>query len=384
MFCKSYFQALIEGAESTGSLLPKITHAAGLAARLLADGGSFYLASVRPDFVSEGYVRSGGLMLLQEYRAGKPMEGDVVVVGWSDTEHDAERELVFELKSTGAYLVGIGPEVDDLSGVVDVFLPSQPPCPQDVLTQLQNQPYPLVSLQNLILLWMWTGELVSGLTRHSIMPVLYQSVLVPGARERNASFDTRRFHPTHDVPPIPPGELGSTFLSSIAACLSALLAEGRALARAAEIAVEVLEAGSHIHAFLLSHFPVHQAGAPGDPGYMKRLDVWKGEVPDVDELDRKLKPGDLFFFLGYYRRPVEAYEIARSRQCRIVEIITGAEDQPADVGQKPDHAIDPGWHYTDSLVDVPGYDVRILPASGIMQAAVYWSIVGEITESLQR
>jgi hypothetical protein len=28
---------------------------------------------------------------------------------------------------------------------------------------------------------------------------------------------------------------------------------------------------------------------------------------------------------------------------------------------------------------VPGYDVRILPASGIVQTAVYWSVVGAMS-----
>ena len=114
---------------------------------------------------------------------------------------------------------------------------------------------------------------------------------------------------------------------------------------------------------------------------MTPLETFTGETPDVAELERKLGPGDLFFFLGYYRRPTAAYEVARRRQCTIVEVITGA-DEPAAAGHDPDYIVDPGWRYTDSLVDVPGYDVRILPASGILQAAVYWSVIGQITEWL--
>ena len=212
------------------------------------------------------------------------------------------------------------------------------------------------------------------------MPVMYQSVLTEGARERNASFGSDRFHATHDVPPIPPGQLGGAYLDRISICLTSLHHESPAIARAAAAAVEVLKNGRHIHAFLIAHFPFHQAGSPGDPGYMTALDTFTGETPDVAELERKLGPGDLFFFLGYYRRPVAAYEVAHRRQCKIVEIITGA-DETLLVGHDPDYKIDPGWQYTDSLVDVPGYDVRILPASGILQAAVYWSVIGQITES---
>ena len=39
--------------------------------------------------------------------------------------------------------------------------------------------------------------------------------------------------------------------------------------------------------------------------------------------------------------------------------------------------IDPAWPLTDGCVTVPGYDIPILPASGVIQAAIYWTIVSE-------
>jgi hypothetical protein len=39
--------------------------------------------------------------------------------------------------------------------------------------------------------------------------------------------------------------------------------------------------------------------------------------------------------------------------------------------------LDPGWPLTDGCVRVPGYDVPILPASGVIQAAIYWTIAAE-------
>ena len=37
-----------------------------------------------------------------------------------------------------------------------------------------------------------------------------------------------------------------------------------------------------------------------------------GELPSDDELSEKLRAGDVFVHLGYYRRPRSAYQIARS------------------------------------------------------------------------
>jgi hypothetical protein len=345
----------------------------------LAEGGDLYIASVRPDFVSEGYIRSGGLMMLREYDSlRKPTPRDVVLVGWSNTTPEDDLALLNDLKNTGAFLVGIGPASQKLSTQVHAFLESTLPPP----VILPFGAYPLVSLQNLILLWSFTGELVAALTHLGQMPTMYQSVLVPGARKRNASLRGHRFDKS--IPPVQPKLLAETYLDKIKNCLHTVCAqEIPAIEQVAQACTEVRQNGNHIHAFLISHFPVHQIGAPGDPNFMAPITGHSGEIPDLEELKQKLHPGNLFFFLGYYRRPVQAYEVARRRTCQIVEIITGT-DQPHPTGPNPDYIIRPGWHYTDSLVPVSGYDVRILPASGILQTAIYWAVVGEMVERIKQ
>jgi len=191
------------------------------------------------------------------------------------------------------------------------------------------------------------------------------------------------------VPPIAASDLAAAYLSEIATCLGALRdRQVGVIGEAAKACADVIARGSHIHAFLISHFPCHQAGAPGDLGFMRRLDITHGETPDLAELQDVLQSGDLFFFLGYYRRPVPAYELARRRGCRIVEVITGTDEAATDESALswpvPDYVIEPGWPYTDALVTLPGYDIRILPASGIVQTAIYWTILAGITQHLNR
>ena len=100
-------------------------------------------------------------------------------------------------------------------------------------------------------------------------------------------------------------------------------------------------------------------------------------MPPVDEVAKVLKPGDLFLFIGYYRRPVEVYEAARRAGAKIVEVITGTT-VPETMDPQPDYVIHPKWPYGDALVPVPNYDVKILPRSGILQAAIYWAIAGSM------
>ena len=146
-------------------------------------------------------------------------------------------------------------------------------------------------------------------------------------------------------------------------------------------ALEVINDGRVIHAGMISHFPVYQHGAPGDPLYMRRIARLDGESPSVAELERELESGDLFFFLGYYRRPTQAYQVVRRAGARIVEVITG---DGSDGPPQPDYVIRPKWPFGDAVTRVLGYDVEILPSSGIVQAAIYWAVVAAIWRELSR
>jgi hypothetical protein len=380
-FVRGYLDALLAGVGRARLALPAISEAAETVAERLLAGGDLRIAGVRPDFVSEGYVRSGGLMLLREYRPEAGLSGkDSVLFGWSGAASVPDLAMLRELRKTGARIVGIGPAPRDGSDgflpMLDAFLNSDPAAPPEVAARFGGESYPLVSLQNLVLLWAFTGELVGACTRRGAMPAMFQSVLTPGARERNARYRDRPFHEAHGVPPLPSGRVGGAYLERIGECLSALRdREGESIRAVARACAETIRSGRRVHAFLISHFPVHQAGAPGDPGLVRRIEAVSGETPSVEAIERNLEPGDLFLFLGYYRRPREAYGTVRRLGGRIAEVIAGT-DAPETGDPRPDLVIRPCWPYTDALVELPGYDVRILPASGILQTAVFWAVMG--------
>ena len=380
----NYLSALLAGVEGLRPRLPAISEAADQVAGRLAADGRLLLASVRPDFASEGFIRSGGLMLAEEWTPETVLSpDDAVILGWSGAPLDQELELLRELCASGALIVGIGPAswagADSQLGA-DLFLESAIPQSEAVTAPFGGEGYPLISLQNLVVLWTFTGEIVAALTRIGRMPAMYQSVLVAGARERNARFVGSRFHPTHQVPAIPPGQVGGDYLDAIGAILHALIEEETdTIDRVGAACAQVLNDGRVIHAGMISHFPVHQHGAPGDPLYMRRLGRLDGESPSVAELERELQRGDLFFFLGYYRRPTQAYQVVRQAGARIVEVITG---DGLDGSPQPDYVIRPKWPFGDAVTRVPGYDVEILPSSGIVQAAIYWAVVAAIWQAL--
>ena len=380
----NYLSALLAGIEGLRPQLSAVSEAADQVAGRLAADGRLLLASARPDFTSEGFIRSGGLMLAEEWTPEKVLSSnDAVILGWSGAPPDQELELLRDLRASSALIIGIGPAAwagaNSQMGA-DLFLESEIPLSEAVTAPFGGEGYPLISLQNLVVLWTFTGEVAAALTRIGQMPAMYQSVLVAGARDRNARFIGSRFHQTHQVPAIPLGQVGGDYLGAIGGILRALIEEeAGAIDRVGAVCAQVLNDGRVIHAGMISHFPVYQHGAPGDPLYMRRLARLDGESPSVAELERELESGDLFFFLGYYRRPTQAYQVARRAGAQIVEVITG---DGLDGSPQPDYVIRPKWPFGDAVTRVPGYDVEILPSSGIVQAAIYWAVVASIWQNL--
>lgn len=382
-FAASYFDALLAGTQGAQKGLPAMAKAGEAVAERLLAGGDLYIASVRFDFVSEGMGRSGGLMLLRQYSPTARLSAkDAVILSWSNTIPDEDLALARKLHGTGAFVVGIGPRPPERTGNellknVTVFLESSAPAPPDVLRRFKGQSYPIVSQQNLAILWAFTGELVAALTRRGHMPAMYQSVLVPGARERNLAFRGQKFHKEHTVPAIPAGQLGQAYLKILGELYSALSKEEvKSIEKAAQASAKVRREGHQVYAWLISHYPHWQPGAPGDPQSIRAFERISGEVPQVQELS-VLKPGDLFFFLGYYRRPVEVYEAARKQGAQILEVISGM-GKPETAPPQPDYIIQPKWPFGDALVPVPNYDVKILPSSGVVQASIWWAVVGSM------
>src|ERR1044071_2955360 len=101
-FAASYFDALSAGCRDTRKDLSAVIRAAEEAANRVKAGGDLFISSVRPDFVSEGMGRSGGLMLLKQYDshaalahdpvrpkpATRLSTKDTVIFSWSDTTPD--------------------------------------------------------------------------------------------------------------------------------------------------------------------------------------------------------------------------------------------------------------------------------------------------------
>ena len=90
---------------------------------------------------------------------------------------------------------------------------------------------------------------------------------------------------------------------------------------------------------------------------------------------------DVYLWVGYYDRPVENLGLVEGVGCRAI-YICGARPVDPIALRKDRVVIDPYWSFGDGGVAVPGYDIRILPPSGVVQTACLWMVVGEMAQAL--
>ena len=420
---------LIAAARRVGDGLFTSEAVVAAAATRLAAGGGLFVASNAPGFVSDVIGKGAGLMMMRAYPNARPAVTDVVVVSWCsesasppDSVGSCEldtAEMLADLRSTGALLVTIGPA---LPGGDAPSMDTH--CPKNALTPRLSRAFggatfPVTSLTNVLCQWSFTAELLSALARGGRMLAVYQSVLTPGGRERNALRAERwaagnPWEPDwHGVAPAR-GELAAEYLGATVAILEGL--DWQNIAAATEHCGAALKEGRRVVAYMIGHFPVWQWGMPGDHSGIERLEGGRhGQMPDTDEVAAKVCPidyllwnyqriapsklacasqmseGDVLLHLGYYSRPAEAYTAARAKGASVVEILAAGPGRdivtnidgsvsgavsPGDIA----FSIDPLWPWGDGLVAVDGLDVEVLPSSGYGQAAMWWMIAAGLVD----
>jgi uncharacterized phosphosugar-binding protein len=106
-----------------------------------------------------------------------------------------------------------------------------------------------------------------------------------------------------------------------------------------------------------------------------------------------LRAGDVILMgsvSGRNRAPIELALACRAKGVKVIGLTSMAYTAKAESlhpsGKKlfevVDVAIDNGAPYGDAAVDIPGYDIRLLPVSGIAMDASGWLIWGRVMEKM--
>jgi uncharacterized phosphosugar-binding protein len=371
------------------SALPEMTRSADAAAKRILDGGNLF-AGGQPGFVEEQLGRAGGFMMLSAFAAKTELSAkDVLLVGALTNGDDLAVKACGRGKKAGAYVVLFSPAFEEpkppIAGLCDShvvnFAPAADPAATSrgvaALTEAQRATE-ASSLFNVTAVWTWTGELIGSFTRKGKTPVVWQSIWLEGSKERNAKYlvedlSKRRFHDDLSVPAQPEGQIGRLYLDALRRQVGGL--RGPALdqmAAAAGLMADCARSGRAVHVQTVSHYTEHDVRLPGLPAWAKVARRYR----EPAQLDAVMMSGDVYFELGYMALQAPFLELVAKAGDKSVVALCHAATVAAD-GPQPTILIDSQWDYGDAAISLPGYDVKILPTSAVLQTAVFRTVIAK-------
>ncbi len=322
-------------------------------AQALLAGGGFYVCCGENAWNNEANTRAGGPMRLTaipSIAAAKPR--DVVWIAYTrpaGLSYDAAVAIASQA-AKGVVVVVFGPKPAT----------ADPPFPNwvDSLAPAEAAE-DLTLLGNVLSLWSLTGEVAAETARTGRTLAFWESVWVPGADKRNAHYANAMFH--HGPPKmerIAPGVLSAAYLDYVGVMVKRIAeAELPKILDIAKTIDERAAAGTPSTLVTMSHL-VRGAAAAGTP-------KWK-LAPDA----KSLTSNGYFVYLGYYGVDLELWRDVRAAETNAAWIVSPIARQ-TDFSSYGDLLVDQHWDFGDGAVAAPGYDVPILPPSGVAQLFIY-------------
>ncbi len=350
----SYLTRTVAALHACRADIPDMKAPADAAAKRLADGGALWAAGY-PAWVSELSGRAGGIMLIKNLGNNTPQAGDVVLFGG-----EPGVEVPANITGSGALVIGFGSQPAS----------NDPPWFPNHAADADVSP----TLANLIPAWIFSAELVGALTRLDKMPVMYETIGLPGGFPRIYKYQREGvfWHEKNDVPPITAGVLGNRYADGVKAILLRADQEDRdGFNEAATWAADALNDGHHVIMYGMGHF-VPDEIQHTEIGKDFQSGVWNSGFSYLKTPDDKYSKGDVLIHIGYQHPPNGLLKAGREAGARVVYVdILRNRDYVNDPGVL---WIDPMWPWSDACVTLEGYDIPILPPSGIVNCAIAWEI----------
>jgi uncharacterized phosphosugar-binding protein len=372
---------MLDCLESIDADMPRTTASADAAAALFVRSDYSICPWGDPAFVEEFTGRAGGLMAVSRIRpAERQVAKAIILVAPRQDRVESDIRQAARMKREDNLLVlfagPVAKAAMQKTGAHFDFVIDTHASEHGGLVEAGGRwVLPTDRAASIAALWTWTGEFVGACTRLGKMPVMWQSLSVPGAEKRAAKFRTLKFH---DIRPAPmkPGLLGRGYLNALSRKLQSMRAsEEKAIAAVVEKVEAATAKGRTFYVCGAGHATKHAPDQAADPGLFTFLT--EGGAGII------FQPGDFLLCNGYDAHWLEAQLGPVSRECRrlggtVAWSLTTYGGKPVQGIEPGEVVIDQRWELGDALVAVPGYDVRILPASGVIAEAVLWTVAEEI------
>jgi len=411
-----FITKIIECMDHSAGLLDVMAEAADAAAARVVEGGRIYVmddetihrtgeekVKLMPGggfeypmhedwggFVAEACDRAGGLRHIQPVPIrGELTDKDVVMVGTLDLHPEDQYKQLSSYKDKGALIIVFGSRKSRIADLADFLIDNGLEAGLVPVMDVgrDGKIGPIAGIANVINMWAYTAEFVAAVTRQGKMPTLWQSMFVPGAAKRNEKIGEYMFHPDMRIMPVEPRNLGSQYIREVKSYLEKIRAnELSKFPEAGKLCAGAISGGNKVVAGIIGHFMSSQRRMPGFPeGLFK---IVENEYGSEQLKKAGLGKGDVWFHIGYSMYPERELKYAKEVGAKTVCVFTPG---PIDIGEgwpvEPDLSlidvyIDPYWKHGDAVVEVPDYDIKILPPSGVVMSTCYWMIIGETLAAL--
>jgi hypothetical protein len=286
-----------------------------------------------------------------------PSQADVVLYGLEGAGCIPER-----IVTSGALVVGFG------DGLTDKGVPAF----SGYARECGISP----SLASLAPAWAFTGELIAELARAGKMPVVFETIGLPGGYPRIYQYQAKGIV-YHDASvgidkTAADAHLGLEFLVKTKAILERVERENREkFSKAREWIERARNSSASLYLYSMGHFPPNEVQST-EMAKVFRRGEWNSGFHSQRLPDDHFHANDVVFHIGYQHPPNGLFERARSVGARVVYVdILQDRDWAGDDGVL---WIDPMWPWADAVVELPGYDIPMLPPSGIVNGAIAWEV----------
>ncbi len=352
----SYIGQVNQLIASHRSGVARLTGPAQASADALAKGGSFYLnSSDNRAWFYEGIGRAGALMQTREFNQNSaPVAGDVVWISYTASTYQNALNVSTRLTPQKIVVVGFGP---------------QPPSGRQPFANWVDSLTPWTASDdvtlfgNVLSLWTLEGELAAATARQSKTLVFWQSIQTPSGPDRNRHYQNQMFHDRFpQMQPAAAGVLSTAYLNAVGELLDEITKSELSQIAAAAIQLTQRRAAGHAATLVVTSHLLPFIGLENNPLFHY--------VSDPAELDAALAQSRFLVHVGYSGVDLELWRRVRLAGAEAVWI-TGQLPNQADFSGQGDIFIDEHWQLGDASIPVAGYDVRLLPVSGLAQLFTY-------------
>ena len=334
----------------------RLSTPANATADALLAGGRFFLSSMQNRaWFYEGIGRAGAIMQTLQFDVWITVRGgDVVWLNYTAATYQSALDVSASLKSQNVMVVAFGPQPPA----------GRPPFPYwvDSLTPW-NAEDNFVLLGNVLSLWSMEGELAAATARHGKSLVYWQGILVPGGPARNALYTDRLFHDGFpSMQPVKEGTMSAAFMNTACGTFAQITdSELPQIAAAAQKVAQRRATGNRTPLVVTSHL-LPFINLENSPFFQY--------LTDPAQVDAAIAQSGFLVNFGYSGVDLDLWRKVRLAKATAVWI-TGELPNQTDFSGRSDILIDQHWQFGDASVVAPGYDVRLLPQSGIAQLFIY-------------